>query len=1469
MSRSPSNVWCLLACCLACLALQSRAATTTTTAPPPGKKEKASGSVLKTQEWGSNLDGALLRASTEYRLTFVLFTKPSCGWCDRLKHEVLPHPEIAELLGHFILVELDVTEEPAIAESLQIRGTPTIVVLAPDGRLRQRINGFAEKADVQRALEEALGVKAGAASRPEVAELVKLLKAPNFPEDRWPDAMEALSSEKGRDDIREVILKMKPFPRAALVKLLEDRRLVARLGATEILEEVTGGDLGFDPWLDDVARNKVALEKWRTWISSPDEKAHQGVVMTPEMVTSYLLDLVSEERERSLRAARKMEKGGPEVLKVLRAFEAGHDGLPLAARNKLRELRYSLMLPTVAGLDAATLSHRLVFGNTDMRMKSLRDIVPLQRKAVPVIRDFLDDREPIVRETAVDALVAAGGRAVVPHLETHLKEEKDANVVYSILRGIGSLPSKRGLKLLCSYLQNTDEDLVIVSIQGIANLKSKSAADDIGKCLDDSRWRVRVAALDAIGKLQLQSLAPQVEKALNDPDEFVRTAAVHALKGMASVDLPKRLETIFLKEDAMKAPVMELLRGNNQAIPESFLKAVDGTDSDILIGVIEKIGKADGSSFPMLSKLAQHPNGDVSAAALRLIAQTGMGDPRCRKLGIEALRGADRVKALAFLTAVEMEDDLIKRYNPEARRVDLGPEKKDGAADPSAKKGEELFDAFSTEAPRAPAKGKKMESSGDLFSAFDAKGDVPSDPPALIEEVRGLLARKDDPEITKAAALVLMKWGYLDGVSLLIQALPKLTSEERVEIARGMERTRRWPAIPLFQAFLKDAAADVRSQVVDALLNDGADSQCLDLVFSEMAREGSPLLPSEVYGYRLQRLAGATSSRAIVHKWALEMLQRASHPTLQTLGLILLEKSWVDGDDSLVAKFLESGVPWQRRAALHALGTRAPDRFAARLDSVVEDPSEQVRLVLPAIYSASENHWVHYFDENSMEDEYISRTYHGGAGRPRPEPLAEPVRAALKKLTADKFPVVRFESFFCLVSRFEPVNLADFTAAIESLPEQETARYKVRSYIEENYQQLGENFSALLPYLGKDVDEKKLAEIYAHFGVKPEDEDALATEPAASAIATYKTPSMAKPASDTKRPPLKVVLFSKAGAADGARRLLTQMAESFPGLVIEEHDLHLTASIRYNEALCGRFNVPEKSRLVAPSLFCGGGYLIKDDISADRLGSMLVRAGDVPLEKWYTVPDAELASANSAVARRFSSVSPAAILRAALERGVPPGMIAAVILFFCLQVARRTPREIRRWGVACLMGVLVACCLVGLGFLDAPVRPAVPRLLDAWLNRIMAIFALIVMAFNLRDGIRCWRGNTTGMALVLPGILMNSVNRGMKPMRGAVLFLALGAVISLLALAGPGRADVVAISFMLRSGTASGVFQFLLFTVAFLTPPCIVFILAFCAMRSAAPLAFLRQRPLLFRFAAAAVFLILSMVLLSYGLVSD
>ena len=91
----------------------------------------------------NNLTEAMDIATEQNKGIFVVFTKKSCQWCDKLDKDTL-HDErvISRLNKEYVTTIIDIEEQPEVARSLNVVATPIRLFLDNNGTDKQRLNGF-------------------------------------------------------------------------------------------------------------------------------------------------------------------------------------------------------------------------------------------------------------------------------------------------------------------------------------------------------------------------------------------------------------------------------------------------------------------------------------------------------------------------------------------------------------------------------------------------------------------------------------------------------------------------------------------------------------------------------------------------------------------------------------------------------------------------------------------------------------------------------------------------------------------------------------------------------------------------------------------------------------------------------------------------------------------------------------------------------------------------------------------------------------------------------------------------------------------------------------------------------------------------------------------------------------------------------------------------------------------------------
>jgi cytochrome c biogenesis protein CcdA/glutaredoxin len=357
-------------------------------------------------------------------------------------------------------------------------------------------------------------------------------------------------------------------------------------------------------------------------------------------------------------------------------------------------------------------------------------------------------------------------------------------------------------------------------------------------------------------------------------------------------------------------------------------------------------------------------------------------------------------------------------------------------------------------------------------------------------------------------------------------------------------------------------------------------------------------------------------------------------------------------------------------------------------------------------------------------------------------------------------------------------------------------------------------------------------------------------------------------------PNLRVVYFSSPGCPDcrQVKGYLEELQSAFPELQIEEHSIRQAESIRLNEALSERFNVPSASRRVAPAVFAGGGYLVKNDIAIDKLGRLISDSAAVPIESWHQLSGEQLAAANASLAQSFSSFNLGAVILGGLVDGINPCAFATIIFFLSyLQVARRAPGEILGVGLAFTLGVFITYFSLGLGLSEVVHGLQSVQVLAILVNWVMVAALAVLIALTVRDGVLASQGRLREMTLQLPGFLKERVHSTIRTSTRHSRFLLAaflaGAIVSALELACTGQIYLPTIIFMVQASadrvTALG--YLVAYNLAFILPLLIICFLAWFGMRHHSLVEFQQRHTAAVKFATAALFAALLLFLIFSG----
>jgi HEAT repeat protein/cytochrome c biogenesis protein CcdA/thioredoxin-related protein len=1480
---------------------------------------KKKGNKLPELVWYDNLDTAMAKASMEYRPILIKFESPNCPWCHKLDDEVFSVPDLITLLKEMILVRIDITQDRTTPAMFQITSIPVVSFCAADGRELLRLNGFVKKEEMIKAVKSVLNKKITATKSSQLHILLKQLKENAVEESSWPDIMAALGKyPKSRKDILEMIRNLDPFPKKIFVTMLKDRRLAVRLGTLEILEELTGNDFDFDPWSRIYStKNMKAVKEWQKWAEIKDtENSERFSVLTEERCNLLILQAICGDRRRELRALRRLREGGAITLTAVEKFLKNNPKISDGKRNKIKELQYSILIPESVGKDPVMLAHKLIFGKLDSRMQAIIELKKGTIALLPILLDLLNEKESIIRETAVDTLITIGGATALGPLSEHLKNEKDEDVIFAVLRGISEVKDKKSGEIFISFLGHPNEDLVIAALNGITATKSFITSDQLKKNLLDKRWRVRVAALNTVEKLSKIKLAPQVEKMLKDKDDFVRYKAVETLAKIDKEKAAAIFKKVFLEDDSLKGAIVAAYGKMKRKIPKSFIEGLKGKSEQILLSVVQGMDECGKEALPLAIYLSDNNLKDIKLFAIRFIAENGISEKPSvnNALLIKKIDSKDEDEALAVLhyfSPPEKEESYS--YSTSDGLDDILISIEEGATDNDEQSSDELvslFEAFEKEPVNKKSKKKTAASEKkssandiiDLFNSFEDKKTakiakktvkksvhrkkIKTSPGKrksmndIKDAVKRLFKRTKNEEVKFYAASILIFFGESSVLPYLRKNFSKQTIEMRSGILNLLEDCTKKEVLDIAFIALNDPEASIRRDAASIILSTKKGAYISKLL-KYIEKPDSIFKPYNFYQYRFRDIFNSLSSKKAARKWAAHILQsKKTDPMMASLAILIYEKSWIRGDAKKVEKYTKSENQWLRRAAYHAMGQdrRLKSRFEAQIKNIIKDPSPKVRIVLPKIIQARtqssySTYWVHFYDGEHFFKEY----YWGGASDSINRKISQKTEKALRKLMEDEDPTVQMEAAFALLNCRKSIDLNEFVSLLDSFPDREAIGTRVRVYLENNYRVLGPGFNVLLTFLNKDeMNDSDIKNIFTHFDVKKDKirdlKFSFRKDLKVNAEAQFLKVEEVKQNSNIDSPEnMRLVYFTKKGCLECARvnKELKKLKEIFPNLIIEKYNISKIDSMQLNEIYCERFGVPEKMRLVAPAVFAGKGFLVKLDVTMDKLIPLTAKSASVPLAEWHNVNKKDIRISENRIKERYKKTSIWIIILAGLLDGINPCAFATIIFFLSyLQITRKNPKEIIMVGCSFISAVFISYMALGMGLNEIIGRLYIFDIFRVWFNRIMIFAVFIIMVMSLYDTVMCLRGKMENMALQLPGFLKERIRKtirtGAKNSKFIIAAFVVGCIISFLELACTGQVYLPTIGYMWQTGSdhTGAIFYLLIYNLMFIIPLVVIFIAAYMGMKSDKLTVIFKKHAAFVKFSTALLFLALLIFLI-------
>lgn len=717
-------------------------------------------------------------------------------------------------------------------------------------------------------------------------------------------------------------------------------------------------------------------------------------------------------------------------------------------------------------------------------------------RVAPLLRSRLNDDSWPVRAALVEAL----GRLKAPETAgvlVPLLVDPEEPVREAAADALTNFPPSELVQHLAMLTAAYDQGNVLIRTKMIvlvARLPGRDADPLLVRASVDASDSVRLRAVTALGDRDGEVIVEPLVARLTDASLEVRMAAVAALGSAATTEAFEGLLSALAGAvpDVRDRIAESLSRGARKQLFLRLGEIEKSTSLDVKLGVAWTLGKCgDVAGVPVLGRFLRDPNVALRASAAGALAKISAGEAReALLLAVEDPNGRVRAAVVNALgRAPSAEPRVVLALERCTRDPDTFVRNRALVSLASVKRAalEPQLAEVAREADRAAqlVAAAVVGTEAMLTSVLEGLAE-----PHMLEEVMAFFSHEDpsvraaffaavhleDPStIGREAADIL---GFVSQYENLLRT--SLEVESRRFAVRALGRLRGGRSVDVLADVLSsDPAEDVRLQAADAL-RDRASDAIARSALTRAVGDPSPDVAVRALealagrrepevGRALARRLGAgppevqrrvESTLAALHRDDpspfLDWMMGVDAPELLVPAVRVLEEMASQSTLPLLCELVKSRAPVLRAAAAKALGALPQPDFAV-LDSMAEDPSEEVRLaVLDTIVWTGES----LLRANMLKNDpsVKVRTALAVSLDRFQGPATKTALKVVTSLLEDAAPAVRAAALVTLMGSGDPAGLHAFAQAWPSTTLD--ARFAVRA--EPRAQEVVERLSARL-----------------------------------------------------------------------------------------------------------------------------------------------------------------------------------------------------------------------------------------------------------------------------------------------------------------------------------------------------------------------------------------------------------------------
>jgi cytochrome c biogenesis protein CcdA/tetratricopeptide (TPR) repeat protein len=400
---------------------------------------------------------------------------------------------------------------------------------------------------------------------------------------------------------------------------------------------------------------------------------------------------------------------------------------------------------------------------------------------------------------------------------------------------------------------------------------------------------------------------------------------------------------------------------------------------------------------------------------------------------------------------------------------------------------------------------------------------------------------------------------------------------------------------------------------------------------------------------------------------------------------------------------------------------------------------------------------------------------------------------------------------------------------------------------------------------------------YAQAGVRPGDaekEVLRAAKPLeAQAAAPRPAPPPAVKPSGPEASVVRLAYFTRPGCPKcrEAEKTIEKVRARLTGLTVEIRKYDLTASaeaVSLNQVLCEQMGVPRRDRLLAPAIFSSLVGLVGTQITEENVTRLAEEARGLPAPQDFYAGKAP----RHTILDEYRSLKLVVVLSAGLADGINPCAFTVIIFFLSyLAYIGKRKREIIAAGTVYTAAVFATYFAIGLGLSQLI---SVGEHWFGFFRRVLyggiAVLTLVAALLSFRDALLCLKGRAKEMVLALPDSLKTRIRRTISQRARLGLTVSatvvLGGLVAFFEFPCTGQIYLPIVSMLHQPGYFWGPAGWLLlYNLCFILPLIVVFAAVFFGLTSEKLTALFQRHMAKTKFAMAAVFAALFVVLGIYA----